>query len=120
MGVLLKPDTFTVLTASRILDEHGWAETPILTEIGTQQGTLQEDTPANDPQALGSGAGPAAPDHRRLGTAFLEEEVLPGDILRVRGVDWRVQACRFTEDPTGSGLLNCWVAPVSEVTYGDE
>lgn len=118
MSVLIKPDTITVLVPSRDLDEHGWAQDPELVESGTVTGTIQERVASSDPEASGSGAGPADPRHVRLGTAFLNDPVQPGEVLRSRGTDWRAEAVRFTEDPTGSGALDCWVVEVSEITYG--
>lgn len=117
MTVLIKPDTITVLVPSRDLDEHGWAQDPELTETGTVKGTVQESLPDANPEASGSGQGPAQPRHVRQGTAYLEDPVQPGDILRTRDTDWRADSVRFTEDPTGSGVLDCWVVIVSEVTY---
>ena len=119
MSVLIKPDTITVLIPSRDLDEHGWAQTPVLNEVGTVTGTIQEATPSADPTASGNGEGPASPSHVRTGTAYLDTPVEPGEILRSRGGDWRAERVSFSEDPTGSGNLDCWVVVVSEVTYGD-
>ena len=120
MSVLIKPDTITVLVPSRDLDEHGWAQDPVLTETGTVTGTVQETPPDANAEASGSGAGPADPRHVRLGVAYLDDPVQPGEILRVRDCDWRAESVRFVEDPTGNGLLDCWVVQVSEVTYGEE
>lgn len=120
MSVLIKPDTITVLVPSRDLDEHGWAQDPVLTETGTVKGTIQEAPPTSDPTASGSGAGPAEPMHVRLGTAYLDDPVQPGEVLRSRDCDWRAERVRFVEDPTGGSVLNCWVVDVSEVTYASE
>ncbi len=116
MSVLIQPDTFQVLRPSRTLDDHGWAEDPAFTELGEIKGTLQEGTPADSPrQSEEGGYGQADPMHRRLGTAYLTSEVQPGDILVTRGRSWRAQAVHFTEDPRGTGELDCWVVTASEV-----
>ena len=120
MSVLIKPDTITVLVPSRDLDEHGWAQDPELVESGTVTGTIQEAPPTSDPTASGSGSGPAEPLHYRVGVAYLDGPVQPGEVLRSRDCDWRAERVRFVEDPTGSGTLDCWVVDVSEVTYGEK
>ncbi len=120
MSVLIKPDTITVLVPSRDLDDHGWAQNPVLTEAGTVTGTVQEVKPNADATAQGAGAGPADPQHKREGSAYLDDAVVPGDVLRLRDTDWRVRTVRFVEDPTGTGLLNAWVASLEEITYGDD
>jgi hypothetical protein len=120
MSVLIKPDTITVLVPSRDLDEHGWAMNPVLTESGSVTGTVQETKPTADATAEGAGAGPADPQHKRVGTAYLDDPVEPGDVLRTRDTDWRVLTCRFVEDPTGTGRLDSWLASLTELTYGDD
>lgn len=121
MSVLLKPDTITVLTPSRTLDEHGWAQDPVLLEMGTVQGTIQEVLPNAKQEMDGdSGHGPAAPEHKRDGTAYLDDEVVPGDVLRARGRDWRVLTVRFVEDPTGTGALDSWLVSLLEIVYAED
>ena len=119
MSVLIKPDTISVLVPSRELDEHGWAQDPILSQSGTVTGTIQETTPQGDPRASGSGSGPSEPYNRRVGTAYLNDPVAPGEILESRSVRWRAETVMFSEDPTGSGGLDCWIVAVSEVDYGN-
>ena len=120
MSVLIKPDTITVLVPSRDIDEHGWAEDVTLTIAGSVTGTIQEVKPNAEQTATGSGNGPAAPSHKREGSAYLDNPVVPGDVLRVRDTDWRVMTVRFIEDPTGTGRLNAHVASLTEITYGDD
>jgi hypothetical protein len=118
MSVLLRPDTIEVLSPSRELDDHGWAMDPELTSTGTVQGTIQEKRPRDNFQAQGSGQGPAEPNHQRTAKAFLDDPVQPGDVLRVRDTDWRAQTVRFVEDPTGSGMLDCWTVDLQELRHG--
>ena len=118
MTVLLKPDLIKVMVPSRTLDEHGWAETEALTDAGEVKGTIQELSPVFDATATGSGAGPASPYDVRKATGYLDGPTAPGDVLEARSVAWRVESVSFTEDPTGTGALDCWKVQLSEITYG--
>ena len=117
MSVLIKPDTITVLIPSRDLDDHGWAQDPVMTDGSTVTGTIQEVKPNAEQEAQGAGHGPVDPSHKREGTAYLDNPVQPGDVLRSRNVDWRVMTCRFIEDPTGTGRLDVWLCSLLEVLY---
>lgn len=118
MTVLLKPDLIRVMVPSRTLDDHGWAETEALTEAGEVRGTIQELSPVFDATATGSGAGPASPYDVRKATGYLDGPTAPGDVLEARSVAWRVESVSFTEDPTGTGALDCWKVQLSEIIYG--
>ena len=126
MTVLIQPDTITVLQPVERLDSHGWAEVGGETRSGQILGTVQERAPQFDPtETEAGGFGQNHPFHLRYATAYLSEQVRPGDIMEVtNGVGvvmrWRVQSARFVEDPRrGNPYLNVWVAEcVEAVTYG--
>jgi hypothetical protein len=99
-----------------VQDSHGWVEPGPAPPAWSGLCSLQLVAGVADPRAAeGGGSGPFSPGAVELGTLYLPPEASPveGTVAVVRGRMFVLGQVRLVLDPTGDGLLDCWVAAAS-------
>jgi hypothetical protein len=112
MSVQVGAKSIPRMIPARPLDEHGWADKNPLKPAGDVRGVVQERIPGPQP---GGDYGAWEPGQARIGIAYLDDQVEPGDVLFWDDVVWRVLDTRKITDPI-NGKLDSWVCQVEQVT----
>lgn len=112
MSVLVGAVEMPHLVPTRPLDDHGWAEGNTFTPVDPVRGTIQERIPGANPSG---DFGMWEPGQNRMGVAYIDTKVDPGDVLVCEGITWRVRDIRFVKDPRNMVDAACWVCQVEQV-----